>query len=226
MPYNSDIPETRPGLYEDYRKSQEMAYCTLPGHRGIFLPGKISGALSVVSRIRGAVPLIHGPVGCAFQRKISAFRPYSLFYDLPCTDLRDQNVVFGGEEALKEGLIETYQKYRPELIVIITTCTSDLIGDNIPGVIREVQASGAVGCKIIYSSGDSVGKAKRVGAQDVFLAIVDQLLGDLEVPERPAAPLVNLIPYSDDRAGMKTDEMVTVLEQMGIGLNRIYFDHG
>lgn len=218
------MEETRPGLYEDFRKSQEMAYCTLPGHRGIFLPGKIAGALTVVSRIRGAVGLIHGPVGCAFQRKISAFRPYSLFYDLPCTDLRDANIVFGGEGALEYGLVETYQKYRPELIVVITTCSSDLIGDNVAAVVQEVQASKEVGCRVIYSSGDNVGKAKRVGAQDVFYAIVDQLLADQPRVEK-TDDCVNLIPYSDDRVGMKTDEMVSVLARMGIGLNRIYFDH-
>lgn len=218
------MEETKPGLYEDYRKSQEMAYCTVPGHRGIFLPGKIAGALSAVSRIRGAVPLIHGPVGCAFQRKISAFRPYSLIYDLPCTNLRDADIVFGAEAVLREALAETYAKYRPELIVVITTCSSDLIGDNVAAVVREVQDSNQVGCKVIYSSGDFVGKAKRVGAQDVFFAIVDQLLDEQRAPEQIKGS-VNLIPYSDDRAGMKTDEMVSVLEQMGISINRIYYDH-
>ena len=215
--------EIMPGFYEDYRKSQERVYCTLPGHRGMYLPGKITGALTTVCRIRGAVPLIHGPVGCAFQRKLSVFKPYSMFYDLPCTNLRDHNIVFGGEDALREGLIETYERYRPELIVVITTCSSDLIGDNVPAVAREVQASGAVGCKVIYSSGDFVGMAKRVGAQDVFYAIVDQLLADQPVPERPSTG-VNLITHCDDRARMKTDEMVSVLGRMGIGINRIYFD--
>ena len=217
------VKESRPGLYEDFRMSQEMVYCTLPGHRGMFLPGKIPGALTTVGRIRGAVPLIHGPVGCAFQRKISPFKPFNVFYDLPCTDLRDHNIVFGGEDALKEGLIETYNRYQPELIVVITTCSSDLIGDNVAGVIREVEASGAVGCPVIYSSGDFVGMTKRVGVQDVFYAIVDQLLADQPVPERPSA-CVNLIPNSDDRARMKTDEMVSVLGKMGIGVNQIYFD--
>jgi nitrogenase molybdenum-iron protein alpha/beta subunit len=147
-----------------------------------------------------------------------------MFYDLPCTDLGDHNVVFGGEDALKEGLIETYNRYRPELIVVITTCTSDLIGDNVAGVVREVQASGEVGCRVIYSSGDSVGMAKRVGAQDLFYAIVEQFLADQPVPERPS-PCVNLIPNCDDRARMKTDEMVSILGKMGIGVNRIYFDN-
>jgi nitrogenase molybdenum-cofactor synthesis protein NifE len=214
---------TKPALYEDFRKSQVMAYSALPGHRDTYLQGKIAGALLLVSRIEDAVPLIHGPVGCSFQRKICAYRPYSLFYELPCTNLDDTNTVFGGEEALRDAIVETYAKYRPNLIVVITTCPSDLVGDDVGAVVREVNRHTEVECEVIYSTGDFVGKAKRVGSQDVFYAIVDQLL----TPDRNVERIegsVNLVLYSDNRAGMTT-EMVSVLEKMGIKINRIYFDH-
>jgi len=113
---------------------------SLPLHGITAIPGKISGALMVVNSIEDAVPLIHGPVGCAFQRKINPFRPYLPFYETPCTDMNDVDVVYGGEDKLSLGIRETYEKYHPNLIVVLTTCPSDLIGDDFKAVIEERKA--------------------------------------------------------------------------------------
>jgi nitrogenase molybdenum-iron protein alpha/beta subunit len=79
------------------------AYSTLPLHGITAIPGKISGALLVIDAIEDAVPLIHGPIGCAFQRKINPFKPYSPFYETPCTNMNDVDVVYGGEDKLSQG---------------------------------------------------------------------------------------------------------------------------
>lgn len=65
--------------------------------------------------IDDAVPLILGPIGCAFQRKINPFKPYSPFYETPCTNMNDVDVVYGGEDKLSQGIKETYEKYHPNL---------------------------------------------------------------------------------------------------------------
>jgi len=205
-----------------FRKSQVGAYSTLPGHGMTYLPGKIAGALLLVSQIEDAVPLIHGPVGCSFQRKLNPYRPYSLFYETPCTNMDDVNAVYGGEEALEEAIVETYERYRPRLIVVITTCASDLIGDDVKAVVE--RAKRTVRCDVIYSTGNFVGRAKPVGYQDVFYAIVDQLLDEDRKAERIESS-VNLITLALHGAGMKTAEMASVLERMGIKINKIYFDH-
>ena len=80
------------------------AYSTLPLHGITAIPGKISGALLVIDAIEDAVPLIHGPIGCAFQRKINPFKPYSPFYETPCTNMNDVDVVYGGEDKLSRGI--------------------------------------------------------------------------------------------------------------------------
>ena len=41
-------------------------------------------------------------------------------------------------------------------IVVITTCASDLIGDNFKAVIEETKAKGDVDCDIVYTTGDFV----------------------------------------------------------------------
>ncbi len=201
------------------------AYNPLPIHGITAIPGKISGALMLVNAITDAVPLIHGPVGCAFQRKINPFRPHASFYETPCTDMRDLEVVYGGEEKLRQGIKETYEKYHPALIVVITTCASDLIGDDFKSVIEGIK--GDIGCEVIYTAGDFVGKSKPIGYQDALYAITDQMLCEgLEKGEIVKNDCsVNIITLPIHNAALKTAEMASVLREMGIKINKICFDH-
>ena len=201
------------------------AYTLLPIHEITAIPGKISGALMLVNAITDAVPLIHGPIGCAFQRKINPFRPHSAFYETPCTDMRDLEVVYGGEEKLSMGIKETYEKYHPGLIVVITTCASDLIGDDFKSVIEKTKED--VGCEVVYTAGDFVGKSKPIGYQDALYAITDQMLCKNQKKEEIEKNdcSVNIITLPIQNTALKTAEMASVLREMGIKINKIYFDH-
>lgn len=203
------------------------AYSTLPLHGITAIPGKISGALMVVDAIQDAVPLIHGPIGCAFQRKINPFKPYMPFYETPCTDMNDLDVVYGGEDKLSQGIKETYEKYHPNLIVVITTCASDLIGDDFKAVIEETKANGDVGCEVVYTTGDFTAKSKPVGYQDALYAITDQMLcnGVKEEGMDKNEGSVNIVTFPIHGAGLKVEEMASVLNEMGIGINKVCFDH-
>ena len=200
---------------------------SLPLHGMTAIPGKISGALVVANSIEDAVPLIHGPVGCAFQRKINPFRPYLTFYDTPCTDMNDLEVVYGGEEKLSLGIKETYEKYHPNLIVVITTCPSDLIGDDFRAVVEETKAKGDVGCDVVYTTGDFIGKSKPIGQQDTLYAITDQMLCNnnniMEIERNEGS--VNIFTYQVHGIGSRVAEMASILGEMGIKINKIFFDH-
>jgi nitrogenase molybdenum-cofactor synthesis protein NifE len=200
---------------------------SLPLHGMTAIPGKISGALMIVDSIEDAVPLIHGPIGCAFQRKINPFRPYLTFYETPCTDMNDLDVVYGGEDKLSQGIKETYEKYHPNLIVVITTCPSDLIGDDFRAVVEETKAKADVGCDVVYTAGDFIGKSKPIGQQDTLYAITDQMLcnnNNMEEVERNDGS-VNIFTYQVHGIDSMVAEMASILSEMGIKLNKIFFDH-
>lgn len=213
------------GVSAGFLKPLINAYSSLPLHGITAIPGKISGALMVADAIEDAVPLIHGPIGCSYQRKINPFRPYLPFYDTPCTDMNDLDVVYGGEDKLRLGIQETYERYHPNLIVVITTCASDLIGDDFKAVIEETK--GDVGCEVVYTTGDFTEKSKPVGYQDSLYAITDQMIcKDIEKEEiAKNEGSVNIITFPIHGAGLKTDEMVSVLREMGIKINKVCFDH-
>ncbi len=200
-------------------------YSTFPLHGMTTIPGKISGSLLVAGAITDAVPLIHGPIGCAYQRKLNPFKLHSLFYETPCTDMNDMDLVYGGEEKLKRGIKETFERYHPNLIIVITTCASDLIGDDFKSVVEA--AGNDVDCDIVYTTGDFVERARPVGYQDALYAISDQLLcnnTDAEAVERNCNS-VNIVTFPIHGSGVRTGEMSSVLEEIGITINKVCFDH-
>ncbi|OPY57219.1 MAG: light-independent protochlorophyllide reductase subunit B [Methanosaeta sp. PtaU1.Bin055] len=196
-------------------------YSAVPVHHLAAIHGKIVGALAVADAIVGALPLIHGPVGCAFQRKLNPFNLSSTFYDTPCTNLNNVDVVYGAEEKLCKGVVEAYERYSPRLIIVITTCTTDLIGDDIEAAVEK--AMEMVGCPVVYSTGDFVGRSRPVGIQDALYAVADQMICRNEVEKSEGS--VNLINSPTQRNALKFQEMARLLTQMEIKINKICFDH-
>jgi nitrogenase molybdenum-iron protein alpha/beta subunit len=55
------------------------------------------------------------------------------------TTLKKSEVIFGGEENLKTQITNVYNQYKPKIIVIISTCVPQLIGEDVQGVITELK---------------------------------------------------------------------------------------
>jgi nitrogenase molybdenum-iron protein alpha/beta subunit len=215
----NDCPslECDPPILETMRS----IYSAVPMHHLAAIHGKLAGSIAVATAITDAIPLIHGPVGCSFQRKLNPFTLASPFYDTPCTNLNNVDVVYGSEAKLSKGIIETYERYKPRLIVVLTTCTTDLIGDDIPGAVETAKEK--VGCDVVYSTGDFVAKARTVGVQDSLYAIADQLICEQKDVVKNEGS-VNLINSALQRDAFKFQEMSSLLSQMGIKTNKMLFN--
>ena len=184
-------------------------------------PAKNAGALVAVNAISDAVPLIHGPLGCGGLRKMNSFGVHSLFPDTPCTNLMELELVYGAEKKLRRGIVETYERYRPALIVVVPTCPSDMIGDDLAAAVR--QAKKEVGCEVVYSTGELI-KGRPIGYHDVLCSLFDQLLPDgMEIQKMENS--VNLITFPIHSVNNKLGEMVDILEEIGIKVNKIFFDN-
>ncbi|MDO5846508.1 MAG: nitrogenase component 1 [Methanocorpusculum sp.] len=127
-----------------------MAGCTL------------GGALSVTTFLRDAVTVVHAPQGCAHQ---TVSMLHALMADAgierPCdilvSGLTDRDVIFGGEECLFRALTAADAKH-PNLIVVVTSCVPETIGDD----CRAVCSGHPAAERIIYipTSGFLGGSAK------------------------------------------------------------------
>jgi nitrogenase molybdenum-cofactor synthesis protein NifE len=102
---------------------------------------KLFGAIRVVLGIKGALPIIHGPLGCSYHIRYLLRVRSGKSVRILSTAMDQNDVVFGAEEKLKSKIIETDQRYTPELIVVLTSCASSIIGENTGKIIKDVKNS-------------------------------------------------------------------------------------
>ena len=131
---------------------------------------KVYGAVCAISEIKNAIPLVHGPEGCAYYPKF--FPPDAIRMkllgekDAPriyTTKISEADVIYGGEEKLERAIIDVDMRERPDLIGVIGSCVPAIIGDDIHEVVRRVKERGEIKADVIAtpSSGYEDERAER-----------------------------------------------------------------
>lgn len=114
------------------------------------------GSRVVLYPIADAVHLIHGPIGCAAYtwdiRGALSSGPelHRLSFS---TDLREREVVFGGEEKLYRSLTDLIRQYRPKAAFVYATCIVGIIGDDVAAVCKQVAKETGIPVLPVHSEG-------------------------------------------------------------------------
>ncbi|KIR01238.1 Nitrogenase (molybdenum-iron) reductase and maturation protein NifH / Nitrogenase FeMo-cofactor scaffold and assembly protein NifE [Lachnospiraceae bacterium TWA4] len=102
-----------------------------------------NGAATTAINLKDALVIAHSPKACAFytwQNITSPGRknlfnrgilmPSALSPNFECTNMEQSDVVFGGVDRLKQAVNEAIKR-KPSAIIIISSCVSGIIGDDI-----------------------------------------------------------------------------------------------
>ena len=114
------------------------------------------GARVVLYPIADALHLVHGPIGCAAYtwdiRGALSSGPelHRLSFS---TDLRERDVIFGGEKKLAAALDELIERHRPKAAFVYSTCIVGLIGDDLGAVCRAAAARSGIPVIPVQSEG-------------------------------------------------------------------------
>ncbi len=95
------------------------------------------GACLAFRGIENCVPFLHGSQGCATYIRRYLISHYKEPIDIASSNFNEETAVFGGSHNLKLGLKNVSDQYKPEVIGVATTCLSETIGDDVPGILRE-----------------------------------------------------------------------------------------
>ena len=114
------------------------------------------GSRVVLYPIADALHLIHGPIGCAAYtwdiRGALSSGPqlHRLSFS---TDLREKDVIFGGEKKLGAALDELIDAYRPKAAFVYSTCIVGIIGDDVAAVCRKLTHEKGIPVLPVHSEG-------------------------------------------------------------------------
>ncbi|MBR9973421.1 V-containing nitrogenase subunit beta [Magnetospirillum sulfuroxidans] len=87
--------------------------------------------------VKDCIPLVHGGQGCTMFVRLLFAQHFKENFDVASTSLHEDSAVFGGHQRLQDGVMTLARRY-PDLRVIpvITTCSTEVIGDDIEGNIN------------------------------------------------------------------------------------------
>ncbi len=114
------------------------------------------GSRVVLYPIADAIHIVHGPIGCAaytWDIRGSLSSGPELHRLSFSTDLREMDVIHGGEKKLYTSLIELIEMYNPNACFIYSTCIVGVIGDDVDAVCRKVEKEKSIPVIHVNSEG-------------------------------------------------------------------------
>lgn len=177
-------------------------------------------AMQTVQSIPGAIPVLHAGPGCGGKLAGGAGSSGHFSHNIfPCTNLSEKEVVFGGEKRLKETIENALKVIDAELYVVLTSCTSEVIGDDAEEIVRSFKNADK---PVIYASTPGFKGNNYLGNDWVIKALIEQYL---EPAEKKTKGLVNIwagVPLHDPFWLGNLRELEKLVESLGLTPNTIF----
>ena len=180
-------------------------------------------AMQTVHSITRALPILHSGPGCA-QKLNDNLGTSGLFSPniFPCTSVSEKEVVFGGNEKLKDTIENALKVIDADLYVVLTGCTSEIIGDDVESVTKEFANADK---PVIYANTPGFKGNNFVGHDWILTAIFDQYLKQTDKREKGVVNIFAGIPMHDPFWLGNLRALEKLVSELGLTPNSI-FGHG
>jgi nitrogenase molybdenum-iron protein alpha chain len=123
--------------------------CMLNRNRLFWQTGACQMALTLMmaATVERCAIVMHGPIGCGSQlhalcAQTGKGKAKRGKQPVPpvwiSTNLRESDVIGGGELKLRETIEYADREFRPEIIFVVSTCAPNIIGDDVEEIVRSV----------------------------------------------------------------------------------------
>lgn len=170
------------------------------------------GAMYAALGIHGCMPHSHGSQGCCAYHRSHLTRHYKEPVVATTSSFTEGASVFGGLANLTTALENIFSIYDPEIVAVHTTCLSEVIGDDIPMIIKKATESGKIptGKTVIHANTPSFVGSHITGFANQCTAFVNYLAESTGNPRN----VVNIFPGWVEPADMR--EIKRIAEMLGV----------
>ncbi|MEA4892526.1 MAG: nitrogenase component 1 [Peptococcaceae bacterium] len=154
------------------------------------------GAHQALCGMKNTVLLLHSVVGCSFGTLALHLPGQMQDVRQSCTVISDDEVIFGGEQALEKAIASARELYRPDGVLIISGCVSEMIGDDLRAVTDRAARQGPV----LSVSAPGFQGGFQEGFEKATAALLDWMR-----PCRRRSRRVNLIGLGGDEPRVRED---------------------
>ena len=191
----------------------------------------LHGALHSAAAVPGVVPILHATAGCGIQAHRNGQAAGWAGADplgglaAPASNVFEKQVVFGATSRLREQIKNAVKVIDGQLYVVLSSCATEMIGDDVPAMAKEGRDQG-LPVLSIASAGF------RGSAHDGYVLFVKGVLArrDLLGPAGDREPgLVNLlgiVPRQDAFWEGELAEWSRLLAGIGLRANPVFGPEG
>lgn len=114
------------------------------------------GSRVVLYPVADALHIVHGPIGCAsftWDIRGSLSSGPELHRLSFSTDLREKNIIYGGETKLDRAIRELVAEHEPKAVFVYATCITGIIGDDIASVCKRASEDCKIPVLAVHSEG-------------------------------------------------------------------------
>jgi len=172
------------------------------------------GAMYAALGIHGCMPHSHGSQGCCSYHRSHLTRHFKEPVMATTSSFTEGSSVFGGMANLTQAFKNIFTIYNPEIVAVHTTCLSEVIGDDIPTIIKKSIEDGSIpaGKIAIHANTPSFVGSHVTGFSNMVMAMVNYL------SEKTGTTLnqVNVIPGFVEPADMR--EIKRLAKEMAVNI--------
>ena len=187
------------------------------------------GSYESILAIEGAVPIVHSGPGCVSKiwstlgiQNGCQGTGHIGGHSIPCTDAGEKEVIFGGTDRLEKVISNSFKVMDADLYVVLTGCTSDIVGDYVGEVVDRFKAQGK---PIVYAETGGFKGSNFIGHELVIDAIIDQYLKPSDKIDEGLVNIWATVPYQDTFWSGNLETIEKLLNSIGVRTN-IIFGHG
>ena len=165
------------------------------------------GAMYAALGIHGCMPHSHGSQGCCSYHRSHLTRHYTEPVIATSSSFTEGASVFGGLANLTQALNNIFTIYNPDVVAVHTTCLSEVIGDDIPMMIKKSAEEGIIpaGKYVIHANTPSFVGSHITGFASMCTAMV-RYFSERRMGMRNQ---INLVPGYVDPADMRELKRIT-----------------
>ena len=144
---SSTTPMRRSQEIRDWTKSREYMDKNFAREALVVNPAKACqplGAVYVANGFAKTLSFVHGSQGCVAYYRSHFSRHFKEPTSCVSSSMTEDAAVFGGLNNMVDGLANTYNLYKPDMIAVSTTCMAEVIGDDLNAFIKTSKEKGSM----------------------------------------------------------------------------------
>jgi nitrogenase molybdenum-iron protein beta chain len=188
----------------------------------------LGGALATINALPGVTPIVHGAQGCGGNLFVAAFSGSGYFGSgcyggntVPSSNVLEKDIVFGGVSRLEEEITTTFEVVDAQLYIVVTSCMTEIIGDDIKGVVASFNSE-KKNPPLFYIETAGFSGDSYLGYERVIEGLFEHYIERSEKKDPELVNIFGIIPSYDPFFRGELEEIKRILEALGLKVNTFF----